>query len=339
MQEFRIQTSSYEAEFGRTPGAQISIVTKSGTNQFHGTAFDYLRNDVFDARNYWDAPPLPKPPLRQNDFGGTFGGPILKNKTFFFFSYEGLRLQLPQTASNQFYTASARAAVAPVYRPLVNALPLPDANAPLIDPSCDNITNPCQATIAAAYSNPSSLNATSIRIDHNLNKKTTMFARYDHAPSYDATRSWEEIGYSNTNLDTLTAGITFTFTPSTLNDFRANWSQSSAVHSTSLTDFHGAIVPPTSTLFPSLSPYSPGVDQGLFIFTGAMEVRQGQLYDDVERQLNFVDAFSWSFNTHQFKFGVDYRRLRPEASGVSGYGLFPSGFALLACRKERDRSW
>ena len=67
----------------------------------------------FDARNYFDAPPLPKPPLRQNDFGGTFGGPIVKNKTFFFFSYEGLRLRLPQTASDQFYTASARAAVAP----------------------------------------------------------------------------------------------------------------------------------------------------------------------------------------------------------------------------------
>ena len=107
MQEFRIETSSYEAEFGRTPGAQISIVTKSGTNQFHGSAFDYLRNDFFDARNYWDAPPLPKPPLRQNDFGGTFGGPIVKNKTFFFFSYEGLRLRLPQTAQDQFYTASA----------------------------------------------------------------------------------------------------------------------------------------------------------------------------------------------------------------------------------------
>ena len=78
-------------------------------NLFHGSAFDYLRNDIFDARNYFDAPPLSKPPLRQNDFGGTLGGPIIKNKTFFFFSYEGLRLRLPQTDSNQFYTASARA--------------------------------------------------------------------------------------------------------------------------------------------------------------------------------------------------------------------------------------
>jgi hypothetical protein len=69
MQEFRIQTSTYSPESGRSPGGQIAIVTKSGTNQFHGTAFDYLRNDIFDARNYFDQPPQPKPPTRQNDFG------------------------------------------------------------------------------------------------------------------------------------------------------------------------------------------------------------------------------------------------------------------------------
>ncbi len=329
MQEFRIQTSSYEAEFGRTPGAQISIVTKSGSNQFHGSAFDYLRNDIFDARNYWDAPPLPKPPLRQNDFGGTFGGPILKNKTFFFFSYEGLRLQLPQTASDQFYTASARAAVAPVYLPLVNALPLPDPTAPLIDPTCDNITNPCQATITAAYSNPSSLNSTSIRIDHTPTKKVSLFARYSHAPSYDATRFWEEVGTSNVDMDTVTAGATILLTPSMVNDFRANWSRNSVTYGNSLTAFYGAEVPPTSALFPSSSPYDPGTDQGLVFFSGDMEVRQGRLYDDVERQLNFVDTVSWAFGRHQLKFGIDYRRITSSAGAISGYALFPSSFALL----------
>ncbi len=101
MQEFRVRTSSYAPEYGRLPGAQISILTRSGTNQIHGTAFDYLRNDVLDARNFFDVPPLPKPPLRQNDFGGTLGGPIRKNKTFFFFSYEGLRLRLPQTMTGR----------------------------------------------------------------------------------------------------------------------------------------------------------------------------------------------------------------------------------------------
>ena len=206
MQEFRIQTSSYAAEYGRTPGAQISIVTKSGTNHFHGNAFDYLRNDLFDARNYFDRPPLLKPPLRQNDFGGTLGGPILKDKTFFFFSYEGLRLRQPQTDTEEVLTASAREAVAPVYRPIVQAVPLPDPGAPVVDPTCDNIQNPCRSNLTMAYSNPSSLDATSLRVDHNLSSKITLFARYNHAPSYSASRYMEELGYEHVNADTFTVG-------------------------------------------------------------------------------------------------------------------------------------
>src|SRR5712692_4021938 len=97
LQEFRIQTSTYAPEVGRTPGRQISIVTRSGTNQWHGTLFDYLRNDVLDANDWFaNKNGLKKPAERQNDFGGTFAGPILRDRSFFFFSYEGLRLRLPQ---------------------------------------------------------------------------------------------------------------------------------------------------------------------------------------------------------------------------------------------------
>jgi hypothetical protein len=334
MQEFRVQTSSYAPEFGRTPGAQISIVTKSGANQFHGSAFDYVRNDVFDARNYFDAALLPKPPLRQNDFGGTLGGPILKDKTFFFFSYEGLRLQLPQTASGEFFTASARAAVAPAYQPVVNALPLPAPNAPLIDPTCDNITKPCLAKITVGYSNPSTLNATSIRVDHSLSKKITLFARYNHAPSYDATRFWEELSYNHANIDTMTAGATILLAPTKVNDFRVNWSRNTATFIISLTNFAGAVAPPTSVLFPPSSPYSPEKGQALVSFPSSvgsfdMDVRQGTNYFNVQRQLNFVDTFSWIVGVHQFRFGVDYRRLSPTAEQSTGYGFFPSGYAEL----------
>ena len=88
-QEFRVQTSSFAPEFGRTPGGQISIATRSGTNAFHGTLFEYFRNDVLDARDWFvNFNRLPKPRTRQNDFGGVLGGPVRKDKTFFFFSYE-----------------------------------------------------------------------------------------------------------------------------------------------------------------------------------------------------------------------------------------------------------
>jgi hypothetical protein len=333
MQELRIQTSSYAAEFGRVPGAQVSIVTKSGTNHLHGTAFDYLRNDVFDARNYFDAPPLLKPPLRQNDFGGSLGGPILRNKMFFFFSYEGLRLQQPQTASGEFYTASARAAVAPVYRPWLKALPLPSPNSPLVDPTCDNITNPCLANLSVAYSNPSSLNATSIRIDYNLASKITLLARYNHAPSYDATRFWEELAYNHANTNTVTVGATILLTPTRVNDFRVNWSRNTGTITNSLTNFDGGVATPASVLFPSSSLYSPDRGQALLSIAdgnGNMEVRDGTLYSNVQRQFNVVDTFSWAVGVHQFKFGIDYRRLSPTALESTGYAVFPSYAELVA---------
>jgi hypothetical protein len=314
MQEFRIQTSTYPAEFGRTPGGQISIVTKSGTNQFHGTAFDYLRNDIFDARNYFDAPPLPKPALRQNDFGGTVGGPIVKDKTFFFFSYEGLRLDLPDTISQAFYTASARAAIAPVYQPFIKALPLPPPDAPLINPSCDNVTNPCMAMLTAADSNPSNFNATSIRVDHSLTRKILLFVRYNHAPSYDAMRNFELVEYDHVNTDTLTGGATFAFSPTITNDFRGNWSQSTGTTLYSLTDFDGGVPPPLSDFFPPESPYSFANSQAV-----VAGVREGTLYANVQRQLNFVDTLAWTSGVHQLKFGIDYRRLSPTSGAGSSY--------------------
>src|SRR5215831_12695647 len=89
IQEFRVVTNSYNAEYGRSSSGVINVVTKSGTNQFHGSVFEYLRNTVFNA-NDWGST-LARPPFHRNQFGGTIGGPIKKDKTFFFFSYSGLR--------------------------------------------------------------------------------------------------------------------------------------------------------------------------------------------------------------------------------------------------------
>ncbi|HZR58868.1 MAG TPA: TonB-dependent receptor [Terriglobales bacterium] len=95
--EFKIQTSNYSAEFGRSGGAVINATIKSGTNSFHGTVFDFLRNSVLDARGFFEAPNSPKAPFHQNIFGGTFGGPIKKGKLFFFGDYQGIRIGTSQT--------------------------------------------------------------------------------------------------------------------------------------------------------------------------------------------------------------------------------------------------
>src|SRR6266704_292587 len=125
MQEFRVQTSAFAPEFGRTPGGQISILTRSGTNSFHGTLFDYFRNDVLDANNWFaNQNGQRKPKERQNDFGGVFGGPLIKDKTFFFFSYEGLRLRQPQTQTTIVPSVTSRNAAASSVQPFLNAFPI-----------------------------------------------------------------------------------------------------------------------------------------------------------------------------------------------------------------------
>src|SRR5579864_6054863 len=104
--EFKVQTNAYSAEFGRGNGAVVNAVIKSGTNQLHGSLWEFFRNDKLDARNYFDDPTKPTPPYKQNQFGGTLGGPVYipglyngKNRTFFFVDYEGLRIRQAQTQS------------------------------------------------------------------------------------------------------------------------------------------------------------------------------------------------------------------------------------------------
>src|ERR1051325_3645137 len=124
VQEFKVLTSSFAAEYGRSPGAQVSVVSRSGTNQFHGSLFDYFRNDALDANDWFaNQRGLKRAPEKQNDFGGTFGGPLLlprfgeggsqpwdkgQNRTFFFFSYEGLRLRQPRTRITSVPSLAAR---------------------------------------------------------------------------------------------------------------------------------------------------------------------------------------------------------------------------------------
>ena len=255
LQEFRIETSSYAPEFGRTPGAQISIVTRSGTNQFHGTAFDYLRNDIFDANNWFNGytnnPPLPKAKERQNDFGGTFGGPILKDRTFFFFSYEGLRLQLPQTTLTTVPDLTARQNAVPAMQPFLNAFPF--------DPSQPDLGNGI-ARFNASYSNPSSLDAYSLRADHKLSDKLTLFGRYNYSPSSVAQRgsistSLNTISRSSATIQTATIGTTWIMSPAVTNELRFNYSRTDASTSVSEDTFGGA-VPLTSPPFPQSVHYA-----------------------------------------------------------------------------------
>jgi len=308
LQEFRIQTSTYAPEFGRTPGGQISIVTRSGTNQFHGTAFDYLRNDVFDANDWFaDYAGLPKPKERQNDFGGTFSGPILKDRTFFFFSYEGLRLRLPQVALTTVPDLAARQNAVPPMQPFLNAYPLPNGS--------DNVATGT-AQFNSSYSNAATLDADSLRIDHKLNDKLTLLGRYNYSPSDLVQRGADPnaasvVSRPRITTQTSTLGATWAISPAASNDLRFNYSRTNANSHYTMDDFGGA-VPLVSPPFPS--PFTPQNGQfflEMFTLQTGPALNIGQIEQNLQRQFNVVDSLSLQKGSHTLKCGVDFRRLSP----------------------------
>lgn len=130
--EFNVQRDSYGAEFGKHPGGQVIIATQSGTNAWHGSLYEFVRNNALDAANYFDAPGGP-PPFQRNQFGASAGGPIRKDKTFFFANYEGFRQDLHQTSVAFVPGLAARAAATPSVQPLLNLWPTPAPGTPELD--------------------------------------------------------------------------------------------------------------------------------------------------------------------------------------------------------------
>jgi hypothetical protein len=315
LQEFRIQTSTYAPEFGRTPGGQISIVTRSGTNQFHGTAFNYLRNDMLDANNWFNgfrnSPPLPKAEERQNDFGGTFGGRLVKNRVFFFFSYEGLRLRLPKTALTTVPSRIARQSAVPAIQPYLNAFPVPTG------PDLSNGT----ADFNASFSNKGTLDAYSLRLDDIVSNRLTVFARSNYSPSNLTQRGFGSGPLSSTGTDpittmTATAGATWTISPRAVDELRFNYSRTSGGNNQYLDSFGGA-VPLASPPFPAPFDVHDGFFSfGVFSLSGGF-LGVGRGIQNVQRQINLVDNLSIQKASHSLKLGFDFRRLSPVSSPQS----------------------
>ena len=314
MQEFRIQTSSFAPEFGRTPGGQISIATRAGTNDFHGTLFEYFRNDVLDANDWFNGytndPPLPKAEERQNDFGGVFGGPIIEDKTFFFFSYEGLRLRQPATQETVVPDNASRQQAPTAMQPFLNAYPI--QNGPELGLGL--------AKFNASYSDPSSLDATSIRIDQAIGSRVNLFARYNYSPSdltqrgpfLSAARVLSMRESVSSTVQTGTLGLSQMITRRISNEFRANYSNDRVGTTYALDNFGGAVPLPDALVFPSGYSSREGLFQ--FILIGSGTYYQGKQGTDEQRQINLVDNFFVVRGSHQMKIGVDYRWLSPFSS-------------------------
>jgi hypothetical protein len=315
MQEFRIESSSYAPEFGRQPGAQISILTRSGTNQWHGTAFDYFRNTALDAKDWFaNAAGLPQAAEHQNDFGGVLGGPITRDKSFFFFSYEGLRVRLPATFLGMVPNLATRQSALPAMQPYMNTYPLPSPAGVGI-PAGVEIPQGL-AAYSATFSNASTADAYSLRLDHTLSKNVILFARYSHAPSSSDQRGVDGFAANTvfTNravTKTATVGATWTKSAQTVNEMRFNYSVSGGETRVVSDTFGGGMPFPGASLF--LSPYSAAnsLFEVLPIFGTNMFEGTGLNGRNFQHQYNTFDTLSMQKGEHSLKFGVDYRRLSP----------------------------
>jgi hypothetical protein len=320
LQEFRIATSNFAPEFGRSPGGQISLVSRAGTNSIHGDAFDYFRNTVLDANDWFlNAAGKARGVVQQNDFGGVVGGPIVKNKLFFFVSYEGLRLQAPSPGVKQVLTQSARNLAAAAtdngvtgyMAQFANAYPLPDGNPTT---PCTTFAN-CTANYSASFPGKSNLDSTSARIDYNLSQRVSLFGRYAHSPSSLLSDSSVNATTFNDGNDVYTAGLTWTVSDTMTNEVRFNFTHTTLVTGVVPLNFKGSL----TTIFPSGFSQPPA---SYLADPGSISVQIGGLPTDAfhlatdnasngNDQQNYTDTFGWVKGSHQLKFGVDYRVLDP----------------------------
>ncbi len=243
IQEFRTQTSNYSAEFGGNAGGLVNMVTRSGSNQLHGSAYEFVRNDAFDANNFFsNSAGLDKPPLRRNQFGGTVGGPVIKNKTFFFTSYEGFRERRDQTLIDTFPTQKMHhgdfSELLTLPSPVVihdpgtgaaypgNIIPqdqvlavMPgylDTYTPL--PNRPGLVN----NNAVQGSRRNSTDQYMVRGDHSFSNSTQFFARYAHNTIEDAppTSNPNFFATQNNRNENLSATLTHTLSPTTILEAR-----------------------------------------------------------------------------------------------------------------------
>lgn len=310
LQEFRVASSSYSAEYGSSPGGQFSFTTRSGTNEAHGTAFDYLRNNYFDANDWFnDNLGTPITALRQNDFGGTLGGPIWfprlydgRNKSFFFFSYEGLRLTQPQAAQTLYVPSTDLRTQAPaVLQPVLNAYPLPTG------PALSNGLAPFVQTASL----PSSLDSTSVRFDQQIGPKVKVFYRFSDSQSAKSTLNLSVLTSIFQSSYTNTLGITAELKPQTVNEFRFNYTANNGGAVAAIGNYGGAT--PVSLL------NLQGIDRNnnpraqaafLLRFPGYSEPLQESNVAQPQDAWDLNDSITFVYRNHTLKIGADHREIK-----------------------------
>jgi hypothetical protein len=334
IQEFRVETNAYSAEFGRTYGGQINVLTKSGSNDLHGSLFEYFRNDNMDARNFFD--PANKPEFKRNQFGGTLGGPVKRDRTFFFAGYEGLRENLGRTIRSAVPDASVRqGTVDPVIRPYLNEIPLP--NGPAISGGLSYFIFPFAQTLNQNFAQG--------RVDHTFSSRYQAFGRYTYDRA-DQVLPTDFPQFPRTFLSRnqfATAELRQVFTPALLNTSRLSFARTRLGQEVEANTAErlGAFIPGRSIM--------GDIDIGGMPRFGPQSSVNLRLTQNV---FGFEDGASWQRGRHLIKFGGLAERYQLNMINPTfGLGIFtfndlpsflanrPARFIGLAPNGALDRYW
>jgi len=337
IQEFSVVTSNYSAEYGRTSGGVINATLRSGTNRFHGSAFEYLRNSALDARNFFDGSNIP--PFRRNQFGGSVGGPIRKDKTFFFAAYEGLRQFLGATNSITTFSSDARNGIlnfpggpstypsgcvqtATANQCAVTVDPLVKPFLGLWAPPNAGLLGEGNTGVYSFSGNQTTTeNFVSGRIDHTFSPKDSLFGSYQMDRSDltlpDSTNT--VLNGENSRRQLVAIEETHTFSSQLINSVRVGYNRSKALTVGSISPINplAAVGSLTSTGNPEVGPPIMNVS-GVQSFPGGMNSGTNAVFALNSYQL-YDDAFL-TRGKHSLKFGFALERDQNNTTQVSRLG-------------------
>jgi outer membrane receptor protein involved in Fe transport len=329
LQEFSVQTNTFSAEFGRNVGGIVNAVTRSGTNDFHGSAFEYIRNNDLNATNFF-APLNPDGSkqddgLKRNQFGATIGGPVLipkiyngKNRTFFFFSYQGTRTRVrPSTTeqvvpTNEQRVGNFSALGSPIFDPFNNGVPYPNNQIPAseINPvtraSLDTfIPAPAPGQDTISYGIPNNLNDDQylVRIDHDFTDKNRFMARFFTSkaiqPGYLAPNDYfatlPGAVWQNTSV---MANDAYTISPNLVNQVLFSYNRTNNVNT--------PVYPPKGVAALGSNYYNDSMPEIYYSVDGYFLLDTNDTNTFLREEYEFGDTVRWTKGKHTVSIGVDY---------------------------------
>jgi hypothetical protein len=321
LQEFRVATNAFSAEYGRASGGVVSAVTKSGTNTLHGALFEFVRNSALDAKNYFDSRSAPIPPFKRNQFGAEADGPVIRNRTFFLASFEAVRQRLGVTTVSVVPDAGARQGIFPG-QPRIDVNPAAAGYLALVPLPNGQAFADGTGRYSSAASQPTNETFFAGRLDHRVSDMTSLFARF----TYDTALGSVPDGFllSRANSQSLnryfTLGATRIFRERLLNTVRVSQNRSYSAGTISF----------LRPVDPSLS-FLPGEPLGQISVTGLFSLGPSRFSPAFStfNLYQFSDDVAYAAGRHSLKFGGDYRFYRlPTIRPQSPYGYYQ--FSSLA---------